>query len=220
MSWLRITTSLVSVVCLLPANAGGESLPYYNSAEFTPHWLEVDAKELRDFHRIPPFTFTNQDGEEISERDVAGGIYVANFFFTSCPGICPAIRKKLAVVQEEFRDDDYVKILTHTIRPTTDSSEMLRAYAKANDIQSGKWHLLTGDKEAIYRLAKETYFADEDLGEARSNEDFLHTENLLLIDEGRRIRGVYNGLSSSAVENLVEDIRLLKAAARTSYERE
>jgi len=218
MNWLRTVTSVALLSLFLPAFAGEDALPFYDTAEFTPRWLDSDAVELSDFHRIPSFSFRNQDGEEISEQDVAGGVYVANFFFTSCPGICPAIRKKLSLVQAEFLDDDYVRILTHSIRPTTDSVDMLRAYARTNDIQSGKWHLLTGEKEAIYRLAKEAYFADEDLGENRGGDNFLHTENLLLIDEDRHIRGVYNGLSTSAVKNLIADIRRLKAERSSSRE--
>lgn len=213
MNSLRSITSVTLLLIAALAGAGETALPYYGSADFTPHWLEPDADELRGMHRIPDFSFVNQDGDVVTEADVAGGVYVANFFFTSCPGICPAIRKKLVLVQERFADDDYVKILTHTIQPTTDTVDMLDAYARANAIQSGKWHLLTGDKDTIYRLASEVYFANEDQGEVTGKDKFLHTENLLLIDANRHIRGVYNGLSASAVANLIADIELLKSEA-------
>ncbi len=210
MNYLRLITSVILMALLTGAMAADGALPYFDSAEFTPRWYQADSPELQRLHRIPAFSFINQDGRYISEQDVANGVYVANFFFTTCPGICPSIRKKLMRIQEHFREDDYVKILTHTVRPTTDTVDMLHTYATANEIQSDKWHLLTGDKDTIYKLAKDVYFANEDLGGTMSIDDFLHTENLLLIDENRHIRGVYNGLSNSAINNLISDIELLK----------
>ncbi len=215
-SAMRRAIACIFVACLafVTGTAASPSaqtqLPYYDSADFTPRWLTPDSPKLTDFHRIPDFRFTNQDGREISSEDVAGRIYVASFFFSTCPGICPKIRSKLSQVQTRFIDDDDVTILSHSIRPTTDTPAILQAFASANGIQSHKWHLLTGDKDAIYSLAKEAYFANEDLGETRNSNDFLHTENLLLIDSDRRIRGVYNGLSASSVSHLMADIELLK----------
>ena len=114
-------------------------------------------------------------------------------------------------MQAQFLEDDTVRILSHSIRPTSDTVDVLKAYAADNDVVSGKWHLLTGDKDVIYALATDAYFANEDLGEVRSASDFLHTENLLLIDADRRIRGVYNGLSVSSVNHLIADIETLLA---------
>lgn len=191
-----------------------DELPYYDTPEFTPRWLDPQDPELDGFHGIPDFSFTNQDGLEITAAIVENKIYVASFFFSTCPGICPAIRSKLSKVQEHFIDDDAVLILSHSIRPTTDTQEILRAYAESNGIRSGKWHLLTGDKTAIYRLAKEAYFASENLGEAEGLNEFLHTESLLLIDQNRRIRGIYNGLSVSSVGHLISDIAMLKSSVQ------
>ena len=206
----RVVLAMLLLPLLVAAltNAAQTDLPYYDTPEFTPRWL-LNAKDLTGFHRIPDFEFTNQNGEQITQADVAGRVYVASFFFSTCPGICPAIRSKLSRVQEHFAEDDAVVILAHSIRPSTDTVETLRAYAAANDVRTGKWHLLTGEREDIYRLAKEAYFANEDLGEMRSIDDFLHTENLLLIDKNRHIRGIYNGLSASSVDHLIADITLL-----------
>jgi protein SCO1/2 len=197
-----------------PAHAS-ESLPYYNSAEFTPHWLESNSTKLNDFHRIPPFSFTDQDGGEVSEKTFENKIYVAGFFFSTCPGICPFIRTKLNKVQEKFHKDADVKILQHSIRPNTDTVATLKKYANDNGIISGKWHLATGDRETIYSLAKSAYFASEDLGNIQKTDDFLHTESLLLIDQNRHIRGIYNGLNSASVTYLISDIEALKAEIQT-----
>jgi len=209
---LLVFVAIVLLLRFAVADAA-EELPYYNTADFTPHWIERGSPELRNFHRIPEFSFTNQDGRVISERDVENKIYVANFFFTTCPGICPTVRSRLVKVQEAFADDDSVYILSHSIRPATDTMEILQAYAESYGVESGKWHLLTGDQESIYALAKGAYFANEDLGNADTPSDFLHTENLLLIDQDRHIRGVYNGLSATSVNHLLSDIEILKGEA-------
>ncbi|MFK8015944.1 MAG: SCO family protein [Gammaproteobacteria bacterium] len=207
-SVLRTLTLGTALAATVPVVAN--ELPYYDSPEFTPRWFDPNDASLRAFHRIPAFSFTNQHGATVSEQSVAGKIYVASFFFSTCPGICPAIRSKLARIQAQYPNDRDVLILSHSIRPSTDTPAVLRAYAKANDVTSRNWHLLTGDKAQTYHLAKSAYFANEDLGNVEKQDDFLHTENLLLIDSERRIRGVYNGLSASSVNNLLSDIRALK----------
>ncbi|MBF7071812.1 SCO family protein [Glaciecola sp. MH2013] len=202
---------LVSAALLYSTANASESLPYYDSEEFSPHWLQSDDKSLANFHRIPAFSFTNQNGLEISQETVEDKIYVAGFFFSTCPGICPMVRSKLSEVQDAFLDDPELLIIQHSIRPSTDSVALLKSYAEENGIVSGKWHLLTGDKDKIYSLAKGAYFASEDLGNIQNTNDFLHTESLLLIDKNRYIRGVYNGLNSASVSYLIADIKTLKA---------
>ncbi len=198
------------LVVKLPAFAGESiSLPYYGSAELTPHWLSIGDEALLDFHRIPAFSFVNQVGETVTEKTVSGEVYVASFFFSTCPGICPRIRSKLSDVQSRFINDDSVQILSHSIRPSTDTIDVLQEYGRANNVVPGKWHLLTGDQTATYELARDAYFANEDLGKVQSADDFLHTENLLLIDQNRHIRGVYNGLNTSSVAHLITDIESL-----------
>lgn len=208
---------LSSVLFLLASSVAHASdrLPYYNSAEFTPHWLESNSAKLEGFHRIPSFSFIDQDGLKISEQTFKNKIYVAGFFFSTCPGICPSIRTKLNKVQEKYLNNTDVKILQHSIRPNTDTVETLKKYANTNGIVSGKWHLATGDRETIYSLAKSAYFASEDLGNIQKTDDFLHTESLLLIDQNRHIRGIYNGLNSASVTYLISDIETLKAEMQT-----
>lgn len=202
------------VVLILTTLSGlqvqASELPYYNDGDFTPMWLAPEQVASSDFHRIPPFALTNQNGELIDQSTVDGRLYVVSFFFTTCPGICPVLRSKLALVQDAYLHDPDVLILSHSIRPSTDTPELLRAYAQRNKVVSGKWHLLTGEREAIYHLARTGYFANEDQGEVQDENDFLHSEQLILIDQQGYIRGVYNGLSTRQVGNLIEDVELLQ----------
>jgi protein SCO1/2 len=199
--------ALTSALALAQA---GEALPYYNSADFTPHWYKSNDEKLLDFHRIPAFSFTDQAGNRVSDRTLQDKIYIASFFFSTCPGICPTVQSKLSRVQVHFVGDPDVKIVQHSITPSVDTVETLSAYAKKNQIDNSIWHLLTGDRDDIYELAKSAYFASEDLGKIQGTDDFLHTENLLLIDQNKHIRGIYNGLNNVSIDYLIADIEALK----------
>lgn len=186
-----------------------EALPYYADASFTPYWLEAGADTLANFHRISPFSLIDQQGDTITERSLDGNIYVADFFFTACPGICPKMTSNMAVLQEEFEHIPSVKLLSHSVTPKYDSVSVLQAYAEAKGVNPDKWHLLTGDRDVIYRLGRKDYFVEEDLGEEKDLDEFLHTENFVLIDQNRHIRGIYNGLNRTSVNQLAADIRTL-----------
>lgn len=140
--------SLLAGVLLVGSSltAAAESLPYYNDQAFTPYWIESNSPELDNFHQIPAFSFVNQEVEKVTEKTFEDKIYVAGFFFSTCPRICPMIRSKLIKVQDKFIDDPNVKILQHSIRPNTDTIEILKTYAGKNGIVSDKWHLVTGDR--------------------------------------------------------------------------
>lgn len=138
-----------------------------------------------------------------------------SFFFATCPGICSTVNLRLRHIQDEFLEDDRVRILSHSITPEADTVEELSAYADKHQIRSNKWDLVTGDRDEIYSIARRGYFADEDLGEPGNNGDFLHTDNILLIDQNRRIRGVYSGMSSYAMFNLIDDIKILEKELST-----
>ena len=186
------------------------TLPYYNSANFTPQWLTPNSPELKDFHKISDFKWLNQQGEYVTSSDFDNKVYVASFFFTTCPGICPKMRSQLSQVQEVFADNDNVAIISHSIQPGNDTVEVLQEYAEMHGVKSGKWHLITGERDDIYAAARNDYFANEDLGEFVSNNDFLHTENLVLVDSHRHIRGIYNGLNKVSVNHLLSDIKVLE----------
>jgi len=185
-------------------------LPFYNSPEFTPRWIDEKNNDMSDFHKIPEFKLLNQFGNTISEETVNGKIYVADFFFATCPGICPKMAGNMSIVQKAFEKDDQVLLLSHSVTPEQDSVSALKTYGDRNNCQPGKWHLLTGDREQIYTLGREAYFVEEDMGLKKSKDDFLHSENFLLVDQNRRLRGIYNGLNSTDVQQLIADIHTLK----------
>ncbi len=187
-----------------------DTLPFYKEATFTPHWINPGDPSLDSFHKISPFKLLNQEGEIITEKTFAGKVYVTDFFFTICPGICPKMMSNMMELQEEFLNDDEVLLLSHSVTPERDSVPVLKRYAEDKGILSHKWHLATGTQEAIYKLGRKDYFIEEDLGLKKAADDFLHTENFVLIDKDRHIRGIYNGLNKSSIKQLIVDIKQLK----------
>jgi protein SCO1/2 len=186
-----------------------DDLPYYNEASFTPKWIDKNSSKLKDFHKIPKFEFINQEGETISNKTFDNKIYVTDFFFTTCPGICPIMTKNMHMVQEAFQNDNSVLMLSHSVTPTKDSVPQLKKYAVEKNI-GANWHLVTGKKQEIYDLGRSSYFVENDLGEPKGMDDFLHTENFILIDKNKHIRGIYNGLNKNSVKQLVADIKTLQ----------
>ncbi|EDP70228.1 hypothetical protein FBALC1_11862 [Flavobacteriales bacterium ALC-1] len=178
-------------------------LPYFNSPDFTPKWERVK-------HRIPEFSFTNQDGLTINNETYKGKIYVADFFFTTCPGICPKLAKNLSILQEAYKDNEEILLLSHTVMPWIDSVEKLKNYAENNNVNSKKWNLVTGDKDQLYAIARNGYFADEDFKKTQDESEFIHTENFILIDKEGHIRGVYNGTIELDIQRLMRHIKLLE----------
>lgn len=203
----------IFVSCQPPSNQIGTSadtsLPFYADPGFTPHWKQVGMDTTYFQHHIAPFRLVNQLGDTITEKNLTGKIYVAGFFFTSCPGICRNLTLQLKRVQEKFVSDNRIMLLSHSVTPETDQPERLFQYATTYGVNSKKWWLLTGNRDSIYLLARRDYFADEDMGMQKTSQDFLHTENLLLIDQNRCIRGVYKGTSAAEVDWLIKDIQKL-----------
>ncbi len=185
-------------------------LPFYTSAEFTPQWIEKNSSAYNTIHSIPSFQFIDQDSTAVTEKTFAGKIYVADFFFTACPGICKKLTANLSLVQTAFKNDNDVLLLSHSVTPENDNVPRLQQYANAFGVIKNKWHLVTGKREDIYGIARNAYFADEDMGVKKNSDDFLHTENMLLIDKHRRIRGVYKGTSVKDMNDLIADIKVLK----------
>ncbi|MFM8849777.1 MAG: SCO family protein [Cytophagales bacterium] len=190
------------------------TLPYYNTPEFTPTFIYSAEEAARKInHTIGSFSFTNQNGMSVTEKEIEGKIHVANFIFTSCGNICPVMTKQMKLVQEKFRNNDEVIILSYSVTPWIDDVNRLKAYAEENDITSPNWHLLTGRKSEIYHLARQSYFAEEDIGFTKDSTEFLHTEHVLLVDQSKRIRGIYNGMLQLEIKQLIQDItELLRQA--------
>ena len=206
-----ISISLISISWGCQSEKSADlKLPFYNTAEFTPEWINEGDPGYSEIHTIGSFNFLNQNGDKITNQDLEGKIYVADFFFTLCPGICPKMTSNMAKLQKEFISDDDVMLLSHSVMPWADSITVLKEYAEARDINSNKWHLLTGSQESIYSLARQSYFAEKEIGLDKETDEFLHTENFILVDGKGRIRGVYNGTLSLEVSRLITDIKNLK----------
>ena len=201
---------LVIVLVLCSCKQLSKELPFYNTPDFTPQWISVTDKKYNSIHAIAPFSFLNQNGENITNKNVEGKICVANFFFTTCTSICPKMMNNLKKVQQAFLNSKDVVILSHSVLPETDSVQRLSAYAKRFNINSDQWWLLTGNKDEIYQLARKSYFADEETGYNKNSNEFLHTENCVLIDQKGRIRGVYNATLELEMNKLIEHIKILQ----------
>lgn len=187
-----------------------QGMPFFNSPEFTPEWIAKDSPEFAKIHTVPAFSFISQDGKTITEKTVEGKIYVTNFMFTNCGSICPKMSDNMTILQDKYINDNQVLLLSHSVNPELDDVQKLKEYADLKGCISGKWHLLTGDKTTIYTLAKKQYFAGDSIGFYGKLNDFLHSENFILVDGKRRIRGVYNGTLPIEMERIIDDIETLK----------
>ena len=192
---------------LLSCKQNGRKLPYYASSNFTPIW-EIPNKD--SFHSIRPFQLIDQQGKPFTEKNIENKICIVDFFFTACPGICPKMTNNLAELQDTFKTDENILLLSHSVTPEQDSVSVLAKYSIIKKVQYHKWRLLTGTKSEIYDLGRRYYFVEEDLGEKRDSSIFLHTENFVLIDKHRRIRGIYNGIDKSSIPSIIKDIEVLE----------
>ncbi|MEI7960237.1 MAG: SCO family protein [Chitinophagaceae bacterium] len=186
------------------------SLPFFNQPDWTPEWMNATDSQYKKIHTIPAFSFMDQNANVITEQTVGGKIYVANFFFTKCRSICPKMTSNMYLLQEAFKMDSTILFLSHSVTPQSDSVSVLQQYAIQNKVNPKQWHLLTGAQKDIYALAKQQYFAGDTVGYYQSGDEFLHTENFILIDKHRRIRGVYNGTLLVEIDRIKEDINILK----------
>jgi protein SCO1/2 len=184
-------------------------VPFYNTADFTPYWKGDSDFSVDTFHTIAPFKFIDQEGAAVTNKMFDGKIYVADFFFTICPGICPKLTGNMAKISEEFRTNDNVLFISHSVTPDIDSVQQLKKYAVEHNIDASRWHLVTGDKDKIYELARRSYFAERDIGFQNSKNEFLHTEHFILVDRNGHIRGIYNGTLDLETDRLIDDIRIL-----------
>jgi protein SCO1/2 len=183
-------------------------LKVYNPIDVNPELVDESLRKIDKFHRVGSFKLTDQDGNETTEKDFEGKIYVTDFFFVTCPTICPKMTKQMNRVYGEFKDDNTISFLSHTVMPEADSVPVLKDYATKLNVSSNKWKFVTGDKKQIYNLARKTYFAAITEGDGGVN-DFVHTENFVLVDKEKRLRGFYDGTSIKDVDRLITDIYAL-----------
>jgi len=183
-------------------------LPVYNSKRMQPTWLHEDPVPEKDIHHVLDFSLTDQQGQTRTLADLDGKLYVSYFFFAGCAGICLKMAEELKRVQDAFGENDEVRLVGHSVTPGIDTVTALAAYGKQKGINPERWHLLTGKKKDIFDLARKSYFAVTD-GQDDDYENLIHTENLVLVDKEKMIRGVYNGTYPQDVNRLMEDIGVL-----------
>lgn len=186
-----------------------DELPFYNSAQFDAEWIDKSDDKYATIHTIDTFALNDQLGNIITKDSLDGYVYVANFFFTTCPGICPKMVGNLQILQNIFANNNQLKLVSFSVMPWVDSVARLKEYGELHNIHPVKWYLLTGSKDRIYDLGRKSYFAEKGLGLLKDNDEFLHTETMLLIDKKGRIRGIYNATQKPDIERVTEDINTL-----------
>jgi protein SCO1/2 len=184
-------------------------LPVFNPVDVNPRLVDQSLLHINSNHKIGDFSLINQNGKVITQEDYKDKIYVSDFFFTTCQTICPIMTYNMAKIQKEFSEDDSVMLLSHSVTPEIDSVAVLRDYADRKGVVDAKWNVTTGDKKHIYELARKSYFAVVDEGDG-GVQDFIHTENFILVDKKRQIRGYYDGTQDEEMDRLITDIKTLQ----------
>jgi protein SCO1/2 len=201
--------SAVIVILFYNALQPKKVLPVYQPADFNPELVAPELAHVKKYHTIADFSLINQNGDTITQEDYRDKIYVADFFFTTCPTICPIMTDNMGYLQERLLDDPDVLLLSHSVTPVIDSVPRLKQYALEKGVVDAKWNLVTGDKKQIYELARKSYLAVKTDGDGGPF-DMIHTENFILVDKQRRIRGTYDGTQKEDMERLLQDLEILK----------
>ncbi len=200
--------SIITISLFYNALKPQKALPIFNPSDINPELVDSTVQYISKSHTIADFSFTNQNGETITQKNYVGKIYVADFFFTTCGSICPIMSTNMVEIQKAFLNNPKVMLLSHSVLPDIDDVTVLKAYAKKNGVIDSKWNLVTGDKKEIYRMARKSYLAVK-LGKPNELYDMVHTENFVLVDTKRRVRGFYDGTKKEEVRQLIEDINWL-----------
>tara|TARA_Y100001958_G_C21058358_1_gene422082 strand:+ start:169 stop:846 length:678 start_codon:yes stop_codon:yes gene_type:complete len=210
-TFLAVMAIISSVILVLFYNAlkPDEKLPVFQPAKVNYELVDQSLRHIKKFHKIGPFSLTNQNGLKVTEQDYRNKIYVADFFFTTCQGICPKMTANMGLIQEAIKEDSQVKLVSFSVTPEIDSVAQLKKYALEKGVIDTKWNLLTGEKKHIYDLARKSFFAAKNDGDGGKN-DMIHTENFILIDPDKRIRGFYDGTDSNLMKKLIADIKILQ----------
>ena len=186
-----------------------DRLPIIEPVTIAEELVDPSMQFVKKYHGIPDFKLLNQNGDTITQADYEDKIYVADFFFTTCATICPIMTDHMVQIQEALNGDPMVKLLSHSVTPEIDSIPQLKKYAVDKGVNDSVWNLVTGDREQIYNLARKGYFAAKK--DAVSEYGMIHTENFVLIDKEKRLRGYYDGTDPDDIEQLLEDIKILKS---------
>lgn len=208
--------SIVAITAFYTVLKPKKSLPIYNPSDVNPELVDSTIQYVALDHTISDFAFTNQNGKIITQKDYAGKIYVADFFFTTCQSICPKMTNNMAWLQSQIKNNPKVMLLSHSVTPDSDSVPVLKKYALEKGVLDSKWNLVTGNKKDIYYIARKSYLVVK-TGKPSEMYDMVHTENFVLVDSKRRIRGFYDGTNLDGptepgiknVKQLLEDITFL-----------
>lgn len=200
---------LISLFLLACSETSVSKIPFYNTPDFTPYFISDAEADSKISHRIKPFSFFNQDSTLFDSKALQGKVYVANFIFTKCSNICPDLTSQMKRIEKTFHSNPQVALVSFTVTPWLDDVKTLHQFADKFQISSTNWSLLTGPKESIYKLARQSFFAEENIGYNKDSNEFLHTEHLVLVDQKGRIRGIYNGTIPLDADQCMEDMRAI-----------
>ncbi|MCG2610267.1 SCO family protein [Flavobacterium sp. SM15] len=202
--------SVVIIFLFYNALKPKKTLPIYTPSMVNPELVDSTVQHIanKTQHHIADFAFTNQNGKTITQKDYEGKIYVADFFFTTCQSICPIMTNNMGWLQEQIKNNPKVMLLSHSVTPDIDSVSVLKKYAQEKGVIDSKWNLVTGNKKDIYYIARKSYLAVK-TGNPSELYDMVHTENFVLVDSKRRVRGFYDGTKKEEVERLLQDINFL-----------
>jgi len=206
---LFFTVLAIGVLLVYPMVKRDPVLKIYMPSDINPKLVDESVFNNDIEHHIEDFELYNQDGELVTMDTVAGRIYIADFFFTTCKNICPKMSDQMKILHDHYYSDDDILFLSHTVYPEADSIPVLKAYAKKYGVDTRKWMMLTGSKQEIYSLARKSYFVVLTEGDG-GERDFIHTENFVLLDKKQRIRGFYDGTAPEDMERLKTDISILR----------
>ena len=190
------------------------TLPIYSPNMVSSELVEEDIRHVKKYHKISDFSLTNQNGKVITQEYYDNKIYIADFFFTTCPTICPIMTENMFQIQEKTLGED-VLLVSYSVTPEIDSTAQLKKYALEKGVNDNKWNLLTGDKKQIYDLARKSYLVAKNDGDG-GKYDMIHTENFVLIDKEKRIRGFYDGTNNEEMDKLLKDVKILENSYKNS----
>ena len=186
-----------------------KNLPIYSPSMISKELVAEEIQFVKKYHKIKDFSLLNQNGHKITEEDYNNKIYIADFFFTTCPTICPIMTENMGYLQNKLIDNPEILLVSFSVTPEIDSVQQLKKYALEKNVIDSKWNLLTGDKKEIYDLARKSYLVAKNDGDG-GKYDMIHTENFVLVDKEKRIRGFYDGTNQSEMDKLLDDIRILE----------
>tara|TARA_B100001173_G_C16012939_1_gene558450 strand:- start:336 stop:965 length:630 start_codon:yes stop_codon:yes gene_type:complete len=205
----KINLIYIFIVLFISCNQdSNKQLPIYNPVDFNPKLVDKSVRNITENHTVSDFNLINQNGTIITSKDYENKIYVVDFFFTSCPSICPIMTNNMLKIQDEFINNDDIMLLSMSVTPEIDNVEVLKEYAIEKGVIDSKWNITTGQKKHIYELARKSYFAVVEQGDG-GLQDFIHTPNFILVDTKKQIRGIYDGTEENQISRLIRDINVL-----------